>query len=249
MNLSISDKAALVTGASKGIGNAIAKGLVEEGARVVISSREDGPLQSAGEAMGAAAAVAADVSQPDSLEQLHAAARAVIGDPEILVVNAGGPPPGLPSSLDEEAWAKGYELTLMSAIRLTRACLPAMRERGWGRIIYVTSLSVKEPIPNLTLSNAFRAGVTAFARTLATEVAAEGITVNCVAPGMTDTQRLRQLNPDPESMKAAIAKVPAQRLATPEEVAAAAIFLAGVPAAMMTGQTLLVDGGLVGTLL
>ncbi len=249
MNLSISDRVALVTGASQGIGLAIAQGLQAERARVAMSSRDAAKLEDARESIGAEAALPADVSDPVALEGLLEQTRQRLGDPEILVVNAGGPPPGLPSGLGEEEWKRGYDLTLMSAIRLSQVCLPAMRQSGWGRILFVTSLSVKEPIPNLTLSNAFRAAVTGFARTLATEVAAEGITVYCVAPGMTDTQRLRQLHGNnEESIRAATDKVPAKRLARPEEVAAAAVFLAGEPAAMITGQTILVDGGLVGTL-
>ncbi len=249
MNLDIAGKIALVTGSSQGIGFAIAKGLAQEGAKVVISSRNTASLESARVETGAVAAIPADASDPEAIAALLSQTREQIGDPEILVVNAGGPPPGAAADLDDATWARGYELTLMSAIRLARECLPAMRAAKWGRIINVTSLSVKEPVANLTLSNAFRAGVTGFARTLATEVAAEGITVNNVAPGATDTQRIRQLHPTPEALSAAVEKVPAKRLATPEEVAAAAIFLAGKPAAMITGQTILVDGGSVGTLL
>jgi len=249
MDLSLNNKIALVTGASQGIGYAIAAGLVKEGAQVIISSRDAAKLSAAKEAIGAAAAFPADVSQPNAIEILMAQVTDSFGAPDIAVINAGGPPPGVPSSLDEDAWAKGYDLTLMSAVRLASACIPAMREKRWGRILFVTSLSVKEPIPTLTLSNAFRAAVTGYARTLATEVAAEGVTVNCVAPGMTDTQRLRQLHPNPETLEAATQQIPAKRLATPDEVAAAAVFLAGQPAAMITGQTILVDGGLVGTLL
>lgn len=249
MDLQISTRTALVTGASQGIGLAIAKGLVAEGVKVVVSSRDEAKITAAAREIGAAGAVAADVSDPAQLQQLLEATREIIGDPDILIVNAGGPPPGLAAELGDEAWARGYDLTLMSAVRLARACLPAMRSRKWGRIVNVTSMSVKEPIANLTLSNAFRAGVTGFARTLATEVAADGITVNNVAPGATDTQRIRQLNPTPEALAAVAARIPAQRIATADEVAAAAVFLAGQPAAMITGQTILVDGGSVGSLL
>ncbi len=249
MDLQIAGRIALVTGASQGIGYAIAKGLVAEGAKVVISSRDREKLSAAGQEIGATASIAADVSDPEAIARLLSETRSKVGDPEILVVNAGGPPPGLAAELDDAAWARGYDLTLMPAVRLARACLPTMRQQGWGRIIHVTSLSVKEPIANLTLSNAFRAAVTGFARTLATEVAAEGITVNNVAPGATDTQRLRQLQPTAKALQAAAQIVPAKRLATADEVAAATLFLASIPAAMITGQTLLVDGGAVGTLL
>lgn len=249
MNLEIAGKVALVTGSSQGIGFAIAQGLAEEGAKVVISSRSTEKLEQAKAEIGATAAIPADASDAAAISELLSETRTQIGEPDILVVNAGGPPPGAATDLDEKDWERGYELTLMSAIRLARECLPAMRAEKWGRIINVTSLSVKEPVANLTLSNAFRAGVTGFARTLATEVAAEGITVNNVAPGATDTQRIRQLYPTAEALEAAALRVPAKRLATPREVAAAAVFLAGKPAAMITGQTILVDGGAVGTLL
>ncbi|MEM1297093.1 MAG: SDR family oxidoreductase [Verrucomicrobiota bacterium] len=249
MNLDIAGKIALVTGSSQGIGFAIARGLAEEGVQVVISSRSADKLESAKHQIGAAAAIPADASNQASISELVAKTREQIGEPEILVVNAGGPPPGAAAELEENAWARGYELTLMSAIRLARECLPAMQAKKWGRIINVTSLSVKEPVPNLTLSNAFRAGVTGFARTLASEVAEDGITVNNVAPGATDTSRIRQLYPTADALKNATEKIPAKRLATPDEVAAAAVFLAGKPAAMITGQTILVDGGAVGTLL
>lgn len=249
MDLNITQKIALVTGASQGIGFAIAKGLAAEGARVVVSSRDEAKLQTAANEINAVAAIPADVSDSDQLQQLLDKTREQVGDPEILVVNGGGPPPGLAAELDDESWAKGYDLTLMSAVRLARACLPAMQSKKWGRIVNVTSMSVKEPIGNLTLSNAFRAGVTGFARTLATEVAADGITVNNVAPGATDTQRIRQLNPTPEALEAVAQRIPAKRIATADEVAAAAVFLSGQPAAMITGQTILVDGGSVGTLL
>ncbi|MFT5469777.1 MAG: 3-oxoacyl-[acyl-carrier protein] reductase [Verrucomicrobiales bacterium] len=249
MDLQISNRVALVTGASQGIGYAIAKGLAAEGVKVVVSSRDEAKLAAAAEQIGAAAAIPADVSDPDQLQQLLDSCREKVGDPDILVVNGGGPPPGLAAELDDEAWARGYDLTLMSAVRLARACLPAMRSQHWGRIICVTSMSVKEPIANLTLSNAFRAGVTGFVRTLATEVAADGVTVNNVAPGATDTQRIRQLNPTPEALAAVAQRIPAKRIATADEVASAAVYLTGVPAAMITGQTILVDGGSVGSLL
>lgn len=249
MDLHLSHRLALVTGGSQGIGLAIAEGLAHEGCRVVISSRDEAKLEAAKHRIpNLAGAIPADVSDPDSIAQLLAKTRELAGDPEILIFNAGGPTPGKASELDDEAWAKAVQLVLMSAVRTARACLPAMRQGQWGRIIFVTSTSVKAPIPNLALSNSLRAGVTGFARTLANEIAAEGITVNCVAPGATDTQRIRQLHSTPESLERAMQSIPARRLAQPSEVAAAAVFLAGAPAAMITGQTILVDGGANGSL-
>ena len=248
MDLNISNRVALVTGSSQGIGFAIAKGLAAEGCKTVVSSRDAEKSRDAADKIGALS-IPADVSDTRAISDLLESVKEQAGDPDILVVNAGGPPPGKAAELDDAAWAKAYDLTLMSAVRLARACTASMRERKWGRIIFVTSMSVKEPIANLTLSNAFRAGVTGFARTLATELAPDGLTVNCVAPGATDTQRIRQLHPTEESLNNAARKIPAQRLALPDEVAAAAVFLAGEPAAMITGQTILVDGGAVGSLL
>jgi len=248
MELGLKGKLALVTGASRGIGRAVAAGLANEGVRVVIAARGEDRLRKAAEELGAAGAISADLRSAEEIDRLAATLRADYGEPAILVTNAGGPPPGQAQEASDEDWALGHDLTLMPAVRLSRDVLPAMRRQRWGRIVNITSLSVKEPVPNLVLSNAFRAAVTGFARTLATEVAAEGVTVNNVAPGATDTDRLRELHGGEDALGRVAASIPTGRLATPEEVAAAAVFLCGKPAAMMTGQTLLVDGGAVGTL-
>ena len=249
MNLQIAGKTALVTGGSKGIGYAIAEGLVAEGARVVVSARDQGILEAAvqrlGEGGGDVAAIAADVSSAKGVRALVDATFERVGRVDVLVANAGGPPAGLPSNLDDAAWARATELTLMSAVRLARGVLPGMRERGWGRIVNVTSLSVKQPINDLTLSNALRSAVTAFARTLANEVAGEGVTVNAVAPGYTATERLEELFADDYARARLLASIPTKRFATPQEVAAAAVFLCSQQAAYLTGQTLVVDGGMV----
>lgn len=247
MDLQIADKIALVTGASQGIGCAIARLLAAEGVRVVLSARKQDTLDQATaeirSAGGEAVAVVADVSQAEPIASLFEQTRSLVGEPDILVVNAGGPPPGQAIDLDEAAWSQGYDLTLMSAVRLAKAAIPAMQAKQWGRIINITSVSVKEPIANLALSNAFRAAVTGFAKTLSTEVAPYGITVNNVAPGFTATQRLNQLYQDEATRADLTQTIPAQRFATPEEVAAVAVFLASQPAAYVTGQTILVDGG------
>ena len=246
MDYQLAGKTALITGASKGIGFAIAQGLAAEGVRVVLSARGQTDLYKAAEHIradgGDATGFVADVSDPQGINALFEEVEKV-ALPDILVVNAGGPPAGLPSTLSQEAWSKGYDLTLMSAVRLAYGALPAMRERGWGRIINVTSLSVKEPINTLTLSNAFRAAVTGFAKTLSTEVAAQGITVNNVAPGYTATERLDEIFESEQDRADLEQGIPAARFASPEEIAAAAVFLASQGAAYITGQTLVVDGG------
>jgi 3-oxoacyl-[acyl-carrier protein] reductase len=249
MNLQMTDKAALVTGASKGIGFAVAEALAAEGVRLVINARDDGALAEAAERLRASGAevhpIAADVASVKGVKSLFAATREAVGDPAILVANAGGPPTGRAAELEDGEWLKGYELTLMSAVRLAREALPAMKSAGWGRVVFITSLSVKMPIPNLALSNSFRAGVTAYARTLASEVAEYGVTVNSVAPGYTATERLAHLISDDYARANLIGSIPARRFGQPEEVAAAAAFLCSQPAAYITGQMLLVDGGLV----
>ncbi len=254
MDLQIGNKVALVTGGSKGIGLAVSQGLAAEGARVVVSARDEEVLESVIADIrskgGEAFAIPADVSSPAGIEELFEKMASYTGLPDILVVNAGGPPPGTAAGMEDSAWEAGYDLTLMSAVRLTRLALPNMQEKQWGRIINITSVSVKQPVANLALSNAFRAGVTGFAKTLSTEVADQGITVNNVGPGYTDTQRLKALFADEEAKSDfASNTIPAKRLATPEEVAAPVIFLASEQAAYITGQTISVDGGFVKGLL
>lgn len=249
MNLQIAGKTALITGASKGIGFAIAEGLAAEGVRLVAVARDQAGLEAAAERLrdggGDVVTLAADVADPKAVQGVLDTTRGRVGEVDILIANAGGPPAGVPSSLDDAAWARAMELTLMSAVRLARALAPGMRQRGWGRIVNVTSLSVKQPIAELTLSNAMRSAVTAFARTLAGEVAAEGVTVNNVAPGYTATERLGALFADDYARARLMASIPAKRFATPQEIAAAAVFLCSQQAAYVTGQTLVVDGGMV----
>jgi 3-oxoacyl-[acyl-carrier protein] reductase len=250
MDLQIAGKVALVTGASKGIGLAIAQGLAAEGCRVMMSARGETALQKAVEEIrlhgGEAFAFAADVRAPQEIAALFAHTRQLLADPAIVVVNAGGPAAGRADSLAESAFADAYELTLMSAVRLARAALPAMQAQRWGRIINVTSLSIKQPVANLALSNTFRTAVTGFAKTLSAEVAASGITINNVAPGYTATERLEELFANEAAKTALVDTIPAKRLASPHEVAAAAVFLASQQAAYITGQTVVVDGGMVG---
>lgn len=246
MNLQIAGTTALVTGGSKGIGFAIAEALAAEGVRVVLAARDERALAAAAERLGAGAVpITADVATSDGVRALVTEALARVGQVDILVANAGGPPAGAPTQLDDAAWARAAELTLMSAVRLARGVLPGMRERGWGRIVNVTSLSVKQPIAELTLSNAMRSAVTAFARTLANEVAADGVTVNNVAPGYTATERLQELFADDYARARLMSSIPAKRFATPEEVASAAVYLCSRQAAYVTGQTIVVDGGTV----
>jgi 3-oxoacyl-[acyl-carrier protein] reductase len=239
MNLQIAGKIALVTGGSQGIGLAIAQTLAHEGVKVILSARNEGRLYQEVEAIrlkgGEAFGIAADVSDQAQISELFSKAQLILGSPDILIVNAGGPPRGRAESLEDSAWDEAYELTLMSAIRLSRAALPTMKAKGWGRIVNITSLSVKQPIANLALSNSLRAAVTGFAKTLSSEIAGHGVTVNNVAPGYTDTARLNELFKNQEEKVAFAQRIPAKRLATSEEVASAAVFLSSVQAAYITG--------------
>ncbi len=248
MDLKIARKTALVTGASKGIGFAVAKGLAAEGVRVIMSSRNELNLQKAVDDIRLAGfeafGIAADISKLSEIDRLFDLTKQRFTEPEILLVNAGGPPKARAQDLDEELTKLAYELSLMPSIRLANKAIGAMKERNWGRIINITSISVKEPVANLALSNSFRAAVTGFAKTLASEVAQYGITVNNVAPGYTATERLMELFTDKQALADFSQTIPAKRLATAEEVAAAAVFLASEQAAYITGQTLLVDGGM-----
>ena len=230
-------KRALVTGGSKGIAFAAAKQLLELGAEVTIASRGEANVQAAAAELGVQGVVA-DVSNPADIASLLTQA----GQVDILVINAGGPPPSLPSKVTEEGWEKGFQTTFMSAVRLAEAVLPGMRERGWGRIIAITSQTVSSPSLTLPVSNAMRAAVTNHLRTLALEVARDGVTCNTVAPGLTATERLQSLY-KPEEAEVIKQNVPAQRFGQPEEVAAAIAFLATNEAAYITGQEILVDGG------
>lgn len=248
MDLGINGRKALVTAASKGLGRACAEALVADGAKVFISSRDPAAIESTGKAIGAAGWQAADMAKPGDPEPLVKAAVAKLGGLDILVVNAGGPPPGTFQTTPLESWDTAYQLTLMSAVRLVNASLPRLKESGQGRIVFITSISVRQPIPTITLSNSLRAAVTGLAKTLSRELARDAITVNCLAPDSILTDRIRQIaaatGADPEErIKQMAASAPMGRLGEPAEFGAACAFLCSRNAGYITGQTLGVDGG------
>jgi 3-oxoacyl-[acyl-carrier protein] reductase len=257
MELGIEGKKALVTGASAGLGFAVAMALAQEKAVVAINSRSAENLKKAADKIKAGtglapAAIEGDLSVPGAAEKIAREAVARIGDIDILVSNAGGPPAGLFTQLSEQAWKDSTLLTLHSAINLTREVIPAMIKKKWGRIIFMTSIAVKQPIENLIISNTLRAGLTGFAKSISNELGASGITVNTVCPGYTDTDRLKQLaNVKAEATGHKIediyaewtSQIPVGRVGRPEEPAALIAFLASEKAAYLTGASIPVDGG------
>jgi 3-oxoacyl-[acyl-carrier protein] reductase len=251
MDLGIRGRVALVTGASSGLGEAVALALAEEGATVAVAARRADRLESvAAEAKrrGAtdARGFALDLNDAASIQRALQEIDAAFGSVEILIANGGGPKPGTYALLSLDDWDAGYHGTLRSMIQLVNGVLPAMAARGWGRIVALTSSSVKQPIQALALSNAYRIALVAALKSLSNDVAKQGITVNSIATGRVRTDRLAQLYPDPESMKrAAEQEIPIGRVAEPSEFASLVAFLCGEPARYVTGQTIAIDGGLI----
>lgn len=257
MDLGIRGKVALVAAASKGLGRAIAEELAAEGVSLVMCARSKEALDEAVEAIRSSTGVevagfAADVSKPEDVTRLVNAAIDRFSRIDILVTNAGGPPSALFESVTPEMWDAAVRTTLLSTINLCREVLPGMRERKWGRIINVTSITVKQPVEGLILSNSLRAGVTGFAKTLSNEVATDGITVNCIIPGHMRTQRAidltkanaaRQGISIEDAVKKREAEIPMRRTGEPREFAALAAFLASERASYITGTSIQVDGG------
>jgi 3-oxoacyl-[acyl-carrier protein] reductase len=263
MDLGLKGRVALVAAASRGLGRAIAEALAAEGAKVGICAREAEALEAARQEIASRTGaevhgVVADVSTTEGIARVTREIKDRWDRIDILVGNAGGPPPGLFEAHDWDAWQRAVDLTLRSAVELTRAVLPGMRERRWGRVLHVTSLTVKQPIDGLMLSTSIRAAVTGFARTLANEVAADGVTVNTLVPGFMNTERVVELNQATaarEGVAAAVVErrtlgqIPTRRLGEPSELAALAAFLASERAAYITGQAIAVDGGWIRNLL
>lgn len=246
MDLGIEGRVALVLGASKGIGRGIASALAREGARVAISSRSAEALEEAvGAIPGEVSAFAADTGDLERMGALPAEVAEALGPVEILVTNTGGPPPGGALDNPRDEWEAAYRSLVLAPRTLVEAALPSMRERGWGRIVNVASSSVKEPIPSLALSNAHRMATVGLFKTLAAEVAGEGITVNTVATGRFATERLADnYGSIEEAEKLARDQVPVARLGTPEEFGDLVAFLCSERAAYLTGAVIPLDGGL-----
>lgn len=258
MDLGLTDRAALVTGASKGLGRAVAERLAQEGADVAINSRSAGALKATAEEIARKSKrrvvpIAGDVSDEHFCQQLVRQATEELGRLDILIANAGGPPPGGVDAFGAQAYRDALALNLMSTVQLTLAALPQMRERRWGRVVAITSVAVKEPVKGLLLSNTARPGVVGFIKSISQELAPEGVLCNVAAPGFIHTDRVESLmesraeaaGTSPEAVQKEIAaEIPMKRIGTPTEFANAVVFLASEAASYVTGHTLAIDGGL-----
>lgn len=258
MDLHLKDKRALVTGASRGLGYAVALGLAREGCRVAVNSRDEARIAAAARAISKETGtrvigLAGDVSDPDVPERIVGEAARAFGGLDIIVTNAGGPPAGAFETFDEAAWQKAIDLSLMSHVRLIRAALPHLRRSKAASVLTVTSYSVKQPIPNLVLSNSIRAATVGLTKSLALELGREGIRFNSILPAWTETERVTELmsfraEQNKTTVEAEITKQsqdsPLGRMGRPEEFANAAVFLVSPAASYITGVMLTVDGGM-----
>ena len=253
MDLGLRDCRAFVAGASRGLGLACAKALADEGARVFVCSRDAGAIARAAAEIGAAGHAAADVSRASEATRVMAEAIAALGGLDCLVTNAGGPPTGAFDKAGDGDWDVAYQLNLMSAVRLIREALPALKASGRGRIVNLTGYGVKEPISDLVVSDSIRAGVTVMAKTIATDLAPFGITVNTIAPGPVLTDRITEIfsararsagTTRDELLRRFAETIPLRRLGRPEEIGGLCAYLCSPQAGYLTGQTIVVDGGI-----
>lgn len=255
MDLGISGKIALVCASTGGLGRGVAEALSAEGARVVVTGRREEAVKQVAADLPEAVGVVCDLTDLDQVRSLVARAEEAAGGPvEILVLNGGGPPPGYADELDDEAFLAAFELLARGHRQLVADVLPGMRARGWGRVLAVGSSGVAEPLPHLAASNVGRAALAAYLKSLASTVAADGVTCNMILPGRIDTERVRMLDaraaeragvPVEETVRASQATIPARRYGTTEEFGRTAAFLCSAPASYVNGSQVRVDGGLV----
>ena len=247
MDLGITGRRAAVAAASKGLGFAVAQALVDEGVRVAICGRSAGTIEAAATALGGGTVpIVADLSAPAGASAFVRDARAALGGIDILVPNAGGPPPGNFASVTLDQYLEAFELNCRSTIAMCYEAVPEMRTQRWGRVVAITSIAVRQPIPTLILSNTARAGVTGFLKTLAREVAADGVTVNSLLPGLHATERVEALHSGAGNPAAG---VPAGVIGDPADFGRFAAFLCSEYARYVTGTAIAVDGGVDGALI
>jgi 3-oxoacyl-[acyl-carrier protein] reductase len=244
MDLGISGKRAAVAAGTGGLGYACAEALVAEGARVIICGSNADRAAAAAERLGGQTSwTVADLTVPNEAETFVADAAAALGGVDILVVNGPGPVPGTVLQTPAEAYQQALDRSLLAVVRMCLAALPGMRASHWGRIVAITSLGVRQPYPTLALSNTARAGATGFLRTLAREVATDGVTVNSVQPGVHATERVRRVYGEGDDLAPVLATVPAGRLGDPGDLGAVVAFLCSAQAGYLTGAAIPVDGG------
>ncbi|HEY7178720.1 MAG TPA: SDR family oxidoreductase [Gaiella sp.] len=248
MELGLEGRTAIVCGGSSGMGLAVAEALTAEGANVALFARRREVLEREADRIGALA-VQGDLTIPQHLERLVQATIGAFGALDILVLNGGGPPPATAASLTAAAVEEAVALLLTSHVALVGHCLPHLRAGGRGRIVAIESSSVREPIDGLALSNAVRPGVIGWLKTLARELGPDGVTVNAIAPGSIDTERIREVYGDDGPSAEALARIPLRRLGDPAEIGAVAAFLASERASYVSGAVIPVDGGLTRSLL
>jgi 3-oxoacyl-[acyl-carrier protein] reductase len=242
MEFGLQGRRAAVAAATSGLGFACAQALVGEGVRVALCGRSKDRTAAAAERLGELAVpLVADISEPDGARGFVAEAAGVFDGLDILVTNAGGPPPGNFASVDLEEYPKALKLNLLSVVAMCQEAVPAMQAQRFGRVVAITSIAVRQPIANLILSNTARAGATGFLKTLAREVAADGVTVNSVQPGSHGTERLKQIYGD--ALAEHVAGIPARELGRPQDFGAVVAFLCSEQARFITGAAIAVDGG------
>ena len=258
MDLGIEGRVALLTGASRGIGRACAAALAAEGARVAICARGREAVEAAArdiaeETGGEAFPFVADVARPDDVDRLLSGIADTMGPVDILLVNNGGPPRGGFDALEDKEWQEGFDVTMMSTVRLVRGVLPGMRERRWGRVLTIVSSSVRQPVDRLELSNALRPGIVGLFKSLAVTMGKDNVLFNCVAPGRIMTERFLSGSKNAGMTEEAYAEkhrvtVPLGRIGRPDEIADVVAFLASERASYINGATVIVDGGMIRSL-